>query len=377
MIKNILILITKGEVGGAQQSVFNLAQGLIQEGKTVTVGFGEGNFLKEKLERAKIPYVNFRYLRRTHNMFANFLFMFELKGFLKKHPCDVVHFNSSNTLCGAMSAHMVHPQPKTIFTFRGLSMLDANYKIFLPIKYVYILFFKFFLRYVDKKIFVSNANYQCAIKEKITLDGEVIYNGIDISHFNFLSKEESQKELSKIIDIDWQNSFMIGSIGRLSYQKNFEFLIGTFLETTKDTPQVKLIIIGNGPEKNKLESLIVDYKLQERVYITGDIPDAAKYIKAFDVFVLPSRYEGLSITLIEALASGLPILATDVGGNRETLDNGGWLYQLDNKDEFVDKMSRLIKHRKDRDALSQEALKKSKDFDIKKTVKAYIKTYSS
>jgi glycosyltransferase involved in cell wall biosynthesis len=313
----ILICITHGNVGGATNSVFWLAKGLKERGVEIKVGFGEGEYLREKLKKEKIEFVNFKWLKRTHNPLSNLFFIFEIKKFLDKEKFDVCHFNSTNALFGAVGAKISKSKPKTVFTFRGLSILDPNYKKDWWLKIIYWLVFKFLLYFVDIPVFVSNKNLEDARKLKLVKNGVVIYNGIPEPEF--LEREVSRKIFEEKIKINLKNKFLIGSIGRLDYSKNYEFLIKVFPEILKIKPEVIGVIIGEGPERKKLEDLIKKANLKDKIFLIGEIKDASKYLKGFDLFVLPSRYEGLSLTLIETLFAEIPILASDVGGNKEIL----------------------------------------------------------
>jgi len=404
--KKILIIVTKGEIGGAQVSVLNLAKGLKEKGIGVTVGFGEGDFLKEKLAEANIPFHLFNSLRRTKNPIKNLFFIFELQKFLNQNKFDVVHFNSSNALLGAIGAKLatlrLHSgqvtKPKTIFTFRGLSVLDPNYKTFKPIKILYKLLFKFLLKFIDRKVFVSQTNLNYAQKINLIppatsykLPATVIYNGLDLKDSDFLPRDEARNFLfsklninplfpsgeshgegvvkdqrSKINDAsDLNRMYVVGSIGRLAYPKNYEFLIKTFPDILKAKPNVICIIIGDGPDRNSLQLLADSLQLQDKFFLIGEIKDAYKYLKAFDLFVLPSIYEGLSISLIETLFAKVPTLAANVGGNAEILDKEH-LYSLNNKQEFIEKIKNTSK---------QTRNYKKEKFSLKETVKKYTEIY--
>ncbi|MEM3394275.1 MAG: glycosyltransferase, partial [Candidatus Methanomethylicia archaeon] len=256
----IFIIITHGKIGGATNSVFWLAEGLKEKGVDVKVGFGEGDYLKEKLLKENIPFVNFKWLKRTHNPLANVFFIFELKNFLDKEKFDVVHFNSTNALFGAIGAKLSKTKPKTIFTFRGLSILDPNYKKHFFLKPLYFLIFKFLLFFIDIPVFVSKNNLEWAKKSGLTNKGVVIYNGVPKPEF--LTKDEVLKFFEEKIDIDLKNKYIIGSIGRLDYQKNYEFLIEIFPEILKIKENIICIIIGDGPEKEKLKKLIQKLNLK-------------------------------------------------------------------------------------------------------------------
>ncbi|GIW65425.1 MAG: hypothetical protein KatS3mg093_404 [Candidatus Parcubacteria bacterium] len=187
----VLIVITQGVVGGATNSVYFLAKGLKEKNIDVKVGFGEGEYLKEKLEKEDIPYINFKWLKRTHNPLANLFFIFEIKKFLDKEKFDVVHFNSTNALFGAVGAKLSKSKPKTVFTFHGLSILDPYYQKNKIFKIVYWLVFKFLLLFIDIPVFVSQHNLEIAKKMKLTNNGIVIYNGIPEPEF--IDKENARK----------------------------------------------------------------------------------------------------------------------------------------------------------------------------------------
>jgi len=357
----ILIVITHGNIGGATNFVFWLAKGLKERGVEVKAGFGEGEYLKEKLEKEKIEFVNFKWLKRTHNPLSNFLFIFEIKKFLDKEKFDVCHFNSTNALFGAIGAKISKSKPKTIFTIHGLSILDPNYKKNFWLKPIYWLIFKFLLFFVDIPVFVSNKNLRDAKKIKLVKNGVVIYNGIPEPEF--LEREIARKFFEEKIKFDLKNKFLIGSIGRLDYSKNYEFLINVFPEILKMKPEAIAIIVGKGPERKRLENLIERTNLKEKIFLIGELKDASKYLKAFDLFVLPSRYEGLSITLIEVLFAQIPILASNVGGNEEIV---GKECIFKNKEELLEK----IKNPK----LSKT---KREIFELKNMIKGYLKVYQS
>ncbi len=375
-MKKILIVITKGEVGGAQMSVLNLAKGLQDKGLEVKVGFGEGDFLKNELGKYNIPYTNFKHLKRTHNPFANLFFIKEIRKFLNKEKFDVVHINSSNALFAAPGAKLSKFKPKTVFTFRGMSILDENYRKNKLLKFFYKIFFKLFLKFVDKPVFVSKQNLEKGKKEKLIKKGYLVYNGLDPKRLDFYSKEEGVKRLEEKISKELKNYFIIGSIGRLSYQKNYEFLINIFPEILEIKSNAVAIIIGDGPEKDEYQKLIRQKKLENKIFLAGSIDNASGFLNIFDLFVLPSRYEGLSITLIEAVFARVPILASAVGGNTENLASSQSLYQLDDKKDFLDKFRMFLNEDKKNKSVEDNSMN-GKRFLLKNTVESYFKIYKS
>ncbi len=368
----VLIVITKGDIGGAQVSVLNLAKEGIRNGVDMEVGFGEGDFLKNELEKNKIPYHQFKRLKRSRNFFSNVFFIFELKNFLDKNKFDAVHFNSSNALFGSMGAKMAKTKPKTVFTFRGLSMLDENYQAPFFSRWFYFFLFKFLLLFVDESVFVSRSNFEIALRKKLAKRGTVIYNGLE--ELNFLGSEEAIKYLERETKLNLGGKFIIGSVGRLSYQKNYEFFIKTFPEILKIKENAIGIIFGDGPNGASCEKLIKDMNLGNKIFLIRN-DHAHSYIKVFDMFVLTSRYEGLPIVLLEALSAGLPVLASDVGGNRELLSEEQ-LYALENEKDFFEKFKKLTDSGNLQKAREMN-LEKSNSFSIKNTFLGYRNLYKN
>lgn len=365
----ILIVVTHGNIGGTANFVFSLAKELQNKNIIIKIGFGEGNYLKEKLDKENIPYLNFKWLRRTHNPFSNLFFIFEIKKFLDKEKFDIVHLNSTNALFGAVGAKLSKNKPKTVFNFHGLSVLDINYKKNFLLKPLYFLTFKFLNYFIDAPVFTSYENLKFAQKNKLIHNqGIIIYNGI--SKPKFLSKENAKNFLKKEFKINLENKFIIGSIGRLDYSKNYQFLIKIFPQILKINKNAICIIIGDGNEIVNLKNLIKKYNLKEKIFLTGEIKNANKYLKAFDIFILPSKYEGLSISLIEALFAQIPILASGVGGNQEIIDKK-FIYKLNNEKDFLEKFYQINKNKK----YFNKKFIELKKFNVKNMVNSYFKLY--
>jgi len=191
----------------------------------------------------------------------------------------------------------------------------------------------------------------------LELKSHLVYNGLDLE--NLLSREEARKRLELNLD-----DYIYGSIGRLAYPKNYEFLINSYLAVKALKPKAKLLLIGEGPERDKYENLIKLYQLEKEIILTGEIIDASCYLKAFDLFVLPSVFEGLSLSLIAAVQAGVPALASRVGGNEEVIGVSN-CFKLDDKEDFL----RLIKQ-------NSFGVEQRTDFSADKMVSAYKAIYS-
>jgi len=374
----ILIVITRGIVGGAPTSVLNLAKELKARQINVCVGFGEENFLKKELIKNNINFHQFKWLKRTHNPFVNLLFVLEIKNFLNKNHFTTTHFNSANALFGAIGAKLSRFNPKTIFTVRGLSVLSPNYQKNKILKPIYYWFFRLLFYFINTIVFISYRDLEIAKKIKLNKKSIVIYNGIEPNELNFFSSEKGRGLLEQKTEVSLQNKFIIGSIGRLDYQKNYEFLINVFSKILKIKDNAVCLIIGAGTEEKKYQNLIHKLNLENKIFLLGEIKNASQYIKAFDLFVLPSRYEGLSIVLIEALFAVTPILAANVGGNAEVVNNSAeQLYELDNENDFLKKFKNLIANPQLCQSIMEQNKISGQQFLLKKTADEYLKIYQN
>jgi glycosyltransferase involved in cell wall biosynthesis len=376
----ILYVVTKAVVGGAQTSVLNLAREMKRRGHEVFVGFGDGDWLPVELGKSGISYFRFDFLKRTHNPFSLLLFVSEIRKYVREHDFDVVHFNSSNTLPGALGVKLSGKKIKTVFTFRGMSMLDEHYEASPLLKFLYKIFFKIFLLFIDTPVFISQENFNKFGRGQLVSRGELIYNGLDNERVEFLPKTEARDfflEKSGIADKEFFNGkYIVGALGRLDYAKNYEFLINIFSKMLEIRQDAVAVIIGDGSKRSECEEAINKKGLGEKIFLLGNIDNGNRYLKGFDLLVLPSRYEGLSITLIEALLAGLPILASDVGGNSEVVGNVDQIYRFNDEYDFLKKFKFLQDNSILMKALLDNSTKK-KNFYLKNTADGYEKVYSS
>ncbi len=346
----ILIIITKAELGGAQMFVLNLCRALKERGDEVIVASGAEGFLSEELKREGIDFHIFKNLKRGFNPFTNYLFAKELKKYVENNNFSVVHLNSTNTLLGVWSLdklkNKIAKKFKIVFTVHGLSVLDPNYQANRLFKYIYFKLFKLAFKKIDNIVFVSKNNFDFAKDSGLLADfldrSSLIYNALDLKDDYFLSSEESRKFLlenhSKKLDANFfSNFFVCVSIGRLAYPKNYEFLISSFKDLKKEINNLKLVIIGDGPKYDEYDRLIKTYRLEADIILLGGIDNAASYLKAFDLFILPSIFEGLSISLIEARLASVPVIASSVGGNHEVISSVN-CFKLNDANDFIAKV---------------------------------------
>ena len=142
-----------------------------------------------------------------------------------------------------------------------------------------------------------------------------IHNGVDTARFSPGDSSEAREALGVP-----SGATVVGTIGRLDPVKDQVGLVEAFSELAESGSTAILAIVGEGPSRCSLEGQIRRRGLSQRVRLLGERRDVPTLLRAFDVFVLPSRAEGMSNTILEAMATGLPVVATDVGGNPELID---------------------------------------------------------
>lgn len=155
---------------------------------------------------------------------------------------------------------------------------------------------------------------------------QIIRNAIDIEKFEFrLATRERIRE-----ELNLKGKFVVGHIGRLSYQKNQAFLIDTFSEFNKMNPESVLILVGGGYRDNELEKKAKQLSLIGKIIFLGEREDVSEILNCFDVFVFPSRFEGLGIVVIEAQTNGLYCICSTNVPNEVNVTGNVSFYSLEN-----------------------------------------------
>jgi glycosyltransferase involved in cell wall biosynthesis len=197
-----------------------------------------------------------------------------------------------------------------------------------------------------------------------------VYNSfspIDITE----SKEKLRKELSL-------SGSVIISAGRLVPWKGFEMLIRAMPEMLVDTPDLKLYIAGDGPDRAELSILVSSLHLEDRVVFLGTLSKEKllQYIKASDVFALNTFYEGFSHQILEAMSLGTPVVTTTEGGNPEMIESGkdGLLVTYNDTRAFASTITLLLTQKKYAIDLAKSAVEKAETFNIKRAVDGFLTT---
>lgn len=170
------------------------------------------------------------------------------------------------------------------------------------------------LRHAERIIAVSDSVRQDVIRSNWGIDPErvvTVRNCIDLKSIDSIKISKSDARLKLGIG---DNEFVFGTVGRLAHTKGQIYLIDAFSQIAQKVPHAKLVIIGDGPLNGDLKQQVAGLGISHKVLFTGYRNDVLELLRGFDVFILPSLAEGLSIALLEAMASKLPVVASRVGG---------------------------------------------------------------
>lgn len=210
--------------------------------------------------------------------------------------------------------------------------------------------------FVDKVTAISEATKQAMVQYEVipAKQIEVIYNGI---HAITPTSTEDQQALRNELGIP-EHALIFGTIARFDTIKNQTLMIRGFAKALNTHSNIRLVLVGDGPERETLAQLVDELDLQDAVHFTGYQPEPKRYINLFDAFLLTSLSEGTSMTLLEAMSVGKPCIASNAGGNPEIVshEKTGLIFPSENEPELVNAMNRLIADEALRARFSAEAI---------------------
>jgi len=297
----IFQIITLSELGGAQAVVINLTNNLVDEHEVFVIAGGDGPLWKQLDKR--VHQIKIKSLKRSISLLDFFVWVKLLYLRICYRP-DVVHLHSSKI--GTLG-RLVFSRKKIVYTVHGFDSIRVGFRRFLPIE-----------KKIQKRahfiVAVSMYDKKNLAAENISANVTTIYNGVQ----DVTSAVSDEKLLNAIQVVkSQQNSIKILNISRLAKPKRFDL----FCEIAKTLPDISFFWAGNQ---------YVPQNVPPNVFCLGEIQNAAFLNQYIDVFILVSDYEGLPISIIEALSCSVPVIASNVGGISEILDgeNG---FSVDNE----------------------------------------------
>lgn len=360
----ILYTITSGDNGGAQRYVLDLARSFTG---SITCGLEAANLEREAIKAGitchPIPHL----VRRIHPL-SDLRALIQLLRVVREIRPDIIHSNSSKAGTLTSIAARLTGTPH-VFTAHGFQYLE-------PLPEWKRHFFKFLERcvkpYRSFVITVSEADRQRALEDRVISESrsQTIYHSIPPPAF--LPRVAARTQLN----IPTEGA-VVGTIANHYKTKGLDILLQAFAQLVEKLPNTRLVLIGDGPERHVLENLATDLGIAARVQFIGQKENAAQYLKAFDVFVLPSRKEGFPYTLLEALAAGAPIVTTDAGGNPEAVGNAAVVIAPENPGLLSMHIQKLLVDPTLRHDLATRAILQSQKFHASAMIEQTRRVYES
>lgn len=257
-----------------------------------------------------------------------------LKKILVEGKYDIVHTHTPIASAIARLVCKELPGIKVIYTAHGFHFYSGapliNWLIYFPIE-------MYLSKYTDVLITINREDYNRAkslFKAKST--EYILGVGLDIEKFQNVSIDRAKKRNEIGVPED---AFVLLSVGELNKNKNHEAVITALGELKNE--QIHYVICGEGILRNELKNLCLKRGLSEKVHLLGYREDAFEFYKAADVFVFPSYREGLPVSLMEAMASGLPVICSNVRGNKDLITNqsGGFLINNMDINELIEQIN--------------------------------------
>lgn len=331
-MKKIAHFIDSDDPGGAETIVIEMCRKIENYGYAPEIYHFGNPWLESKCKEYKIP----TKLVPNHSLYKSIftlpLFYFYFTKFLKRQNIEILHSHLFDSIMGACFSTFI-ARIKHVGTLHDIFTIENN-KL-----NIYMLMLATLLG--TRLVGVSNQIID-HMNKLGTFSGrniKVIKNGVDLKKFT----GTEDKKLRENLGISKDDIVLI-CVGRLVKIKAHEVLIDAFKLLQDLERPIKLLIVGDGPEREKVEQIIVGLDLRKNIIMLGPRDDIPDLLKISDCFVLTSRSEGLSCSIIEAMASGLPVVATNVGGNSELIEEGknGYLVQVDDSVALADGVKKII-----------------------------------
>ncbi|MFA6429333.1 MAG: glycosyltransferase family 4 protein [Patescibacteria group bacterium] len=318
--KRLILAITQAELGGAQTFLLHFATSLKQEGHEVLLVAGDQGWLLEQAKRRGIETRVITAIHREINPFFDIKATIELFRLFHAWKPDAIHLNSSKIgVLGALAGRLAHV-PRIVYRIGGwvfLEPISAWKQTF------YRLMEQWTASWKDIIVCVHPGDQRVAEQYHIHPQKEVVVapNGLDFPLFDhaLLSREEARKALGIPSHV-----FAFGTIANFYATKDLPGYVEACALVAKHDPEAQFVIIGDGAERPRIEAKRTALRLDRQLMLAGRLP-GPQLLRAFDAFVLPSAKEGMAWVLLEAMAAGLPCIATDVGANAWCLHDTGWI----------------------------------------------------
>lgn len=369
MIK-VLHLVEHFHVGGLEKVITQLLTYAPQQINPGICVLGYSGYFAEQVERSglSITHLNNGNRFNRKNFRLSIKLMTQIFSLLLRTRPDVVHCHDmAGWYFGTIASMLVPKRIPIVYTrhgsFSGLTR-TIRYKA------------KILSKFTDRIIAVSeDVKNEWISKINISpVKINTVLNGVDTDLFSKRSNPDLKKELGLT-----DQNFITGTVTRFFAVKNIEMQIEMVSRLKTQIPELRHIIVAPiGERGKKFKDIIKKRGLDKYIILAGYREDVPDMLSLFDIFILTSLSEGTPVSILEAMASGTPVISSRVGGIPKLVSNGqnGFLFDVDDLDGLCDNIYRLRNNSELRNTLSRNSRKAAENFSIKNTCKHYEKIYN-
>jgi len=331
----IMEMIDRPSLGGGQTALLLLAENLDRSRFEVVISSGGDGPLAEEARKKAIAYIPVSMGKRLR-----LRPIVEIAAALRKNEIDILHTHGGIAGLYGRSAARRARTPAVVHTLHGIHYLHYRNPV---LRWFYVLLERRYSRSTDRLILVCQSDFRHARKHRLAAEKKmaVILNGTD---FRLDADPGITSRLRN--ELGWPTGrTIVGTVARLHRQKGVVDLLRAAPQILGAHPEARIAVVGDGPEGRRLRREARRLNLEGRFLFLGERKDAAAVLSLFDVFVLPSLWEGLPFVLVEAAALGKPIVATAVDGVPEMLEDGqtGLLVPPNNPPALAHAVIRLMR----------------------------------
>ncbi len=364
-------------VGGAQETALVAAARMDRSRFDCELLSGEETgaegSLHEEIRRLRVRHHLEPALIRAIRPVKDLVALIRLTHFMRSGRYDVVHTHTSKAgILGRIAARLAGVRT-VVHTVHGLPFTPGQSRVTF---WTYLWIERLCAWLSDALVVVATQDAEESRRLGIGRPGQhhLIRSGVDIEAFQNvpMTREAARARLGVPED-----AFVIGTVGRLSAQKAPLDLLRAFILHLEQVPNSRLVFVGDGPMREEVEHFVREAGLQSRVLQLGLRHDVPELLRAFDLFALSSHWEGLPRVFPQALAAGLPIVATDVAGARDIISPGrnGWLVPVGDAEVMAERMTQLATDPALRASMASVAIDDAKPFSATEMVARLERLY--
>ena len=376
-MKKILYILNYASTEERRYTITNFSRSAYLAARELNMEFHINTNAKEVVDRNQDDTIQYRVVEIYRNPFSKAVLKGkkQLEALLSEEKFDVIHCNTPiggvlGRICGRKFG-----VPKIIYQAHGFHFYKGapllNWLLYYPVE-------KWLARYTDALITINLEDYELAERKmKLRNGGKVYYVpgvGVDSSQYKVRADLREKKRAELGLNTD---DVALISVGDLIQRKNYATAIRAVAEGKND--RLHYFICGEGPEENALRSLAEQLHVTRQIHFLGFRTDIKELLAASDIFLFTTKQEGLPRSLMEAMASGLPCIASKIRGNTDLLENtdGGFLCNPSDASEFAEKIKLLADNVELREKMGESNLMTIRKFSAETVIKEMKKIYAT